>query len=347
MADVQIVVTETGVGIITLTREKALHSLSSGMVHVIYETLQQWKNDRSVRVIIIEGSGEKAFCAGGDIKEIYHNGSSNEGMAKSKAFLNTEYDMDRLISEYSKPIIALMDGIVMGGGVGLSYGATYRVVTEATKWAMPETAISFFPDIGAGYFLNQSPGHIGMYLGLTGKVIKAEDAIYIGAADFYVPSSSVKRLRDDVLKRDWSKENNVEQQVLASLALYSEAPARSELAESSSFIEKHFSHQSLTEILKSLRGDRFQQAQDLYQTLSERSPVSLLVTFAHLLHSETFTSFSEALEFDKQVAARFMECPDFYEGVRCLLIDKGAHPTFEFQDVDEVPTEYVRSFIEN
>ncbi|WYP26333.1 3-hydroxyisobutyryl-CoA hydrolase [Alkalihalobacillus sp. FSL W8-0930] len=346
-ADVQTYVTKTGVGIITLNREKALNSLSSKMVKMINETLHAWRGAGDVHIVLLEGSGKKAFCAGGDIKELYYNGNSDEGRAKSTAFLELEYDTDQLVSDYPKPIVALMDGIVMGGGVGLSYGADVRIVTEKTKWAMPETAISFFPDVGAAYFLNQASKSTGMYLGLVGETIQAGDAIAIGVADWYVQSEDVAKLRDELIHREWREVKEIRTSIDDCVRkLGKPAPESERLHHLTPFIEKHFSHSSITEVMNSLREDASSDAKCVYNKLQNRSPLSLCVTFAHVTNGTNLTSFHEALVIDKYVASRFMECDDFYEGVRCLLVDKGTEPTFEYQSVQEVPTETVQSILE-
>ncbi|MFK3936963.1 enoyl-CoA hydratase/isomerase family protein [Alkalihalobacillus sp. NPDC078783] len=345
--DVQANVTKTGVGIITLNREKALNSLSSSMVKVINETLQAWRVADDVHLVLLEGAGEKAFCAGGDIKELYHNGNNHVGRAKSSAFLELEYDTDQLISDYPKPVIALMDGIVMGGGVGLSYGADVRIVTEKTKWAMPETAISFFPDVGAAYFLNQVSGAIGMYLGLVGESIQAGDALAIGVADQYVQSEDLSKLRDELIHIEWREINDTLKSIAECVRKLSKpAPKSERLHQLAPHIKKHFSHSSLIKVMNSLREDSSSEAQTIYKKLQNRSPLSLHVTFAHLTNGRNLSSFNESLSNDKYVASRFMECSDFYEGVRCLLVNKGAEPSFKYQSIQEVPTETVRSFLE-
>lgn len=345
--DVNAYVTKTGVGVITLNREKSLNSLSSHMVKAINETLHAWKALDDVMLVLLEGAGEKAFCAGGDIKELYYNGNNNEGRAESIAFLELEYDTDQLISDYPKPIIALMDGIVMGGGVGLSYGADFRIVTEKTKWAMPETAISFFPDVGAGYFLNQVSESIGMYLGLVGETIQAGDAIAIGVADRYIQSKDLCKLRDLLIDSEWRDVNDIQTSIDESIQKLSvPAPKSERLHHLAPVIDMHFAHSSLTEVMNSLREDSSGDAENIYKKLQNRSALSLHVTFAHFKNGSNLSSFKEALARDKHVASRFMECHDFYEGVRCLLVDKGAQPTFEYQSVQEVPTEMVRSFFE-
>lgn len=345
--DVQVYVTKTGVGVITLNREKALNSLSSRMVKAINETLHAWKALDDLMLVLLEGAGEKAFCAGGDIKELYYNGNNHEGRAKSIAFLELEYDTDQLISDYPKPIIAMMDGIVMGGGVGLSYGADFRIVTEKTKWAMPETAISFFPDVGAGYFLNQVSESIGMYMGLVGETIQAGDAIAVGVADQYVQSEDICKLRETLIDSEWRNVNDVQTSIDECIQKLSvPAPKSEQLNHLASIIKKHFSHSSLTDVMESLREDSSSDAQTIYKKLQNRSPLSLHVTFAHLKNGRNLSSFEDALEIDKHVASSFMECQDFYEGVRCLLVDKGAQPAFEYQSVQEVSTETVRSFFE-
>ncbi|WP_052366085.1 3-hydroxyisobutyryl-CoA hydrolase [Geomicrobium sp. JCM 19055] len=178
--------TTTGVGIITLNRPKALNSITNNMVTAMLQQLKQWQNDKAISVIVFKGSGEKGFCAGGDIKTLASAKEGDEQFNNAKQFFVDEYELDLLLANYSKPIVSLLNGVVMGGGVGLTQGTSHRIVTHNTKWAMPEMNIAFFPDVGGVHFLNQAPGYTGMYLALTAKTIRAADILYIGAADFYV-----------------------------------------------------------------------------------------------------------------------------------------------------------------
>lgn len=212
---------------------------------------------------------------------------------------------------------------------------------------LPETAISFFPDVGAAYFLNQASPSIGMYLGLVGETIQAGDAIAIGVADWYVQSEDIAKLRDELIHREWREVKEIRTSIDDCVRkLGKPAPESERLHHLTPFIKKHFSHSSITEVMNSLREDASSDAKCVYNKLHNRSPLSLCVTFAHVTNGTNLPSFHEALEIDKHVASRFMECDDFYEGVRCLLVDKGTEPTFEYQSVQEVPTETVRSFLE-
>src|SRR5699024_3559278 len=175
MAEILYSTNDNGVATITLDRPKALNSLTHNMVASMKEKLAEWQHDDSVQVIVMKSSSERAFCAGGDILTLHAAKESDEAMKAAEEFFDTEYETDQFIYEYTKPIIAVLDGVVMGGGVGISFGASHRIVTEKTKWAMPEMNIGFFPDVGAAYFLNKTPGELGKYLALTASIIPAED----------------------------------------------------------------------------------------------------------------------------------------------------------------------------
>src|SRR5699024_10742568 len=153
--------------------------------------LQEWEENSSVQIVILQGSGSKGFCSGGDMKALHKAKHDTSVLREAEQFFSTEYQTDLLVAQFSKPIIALLDGIVMGGGIGLSYGASHRIVTERTKWAMPEMNIGFFPDVGAAYFLNKASGYIGRYLALTASVLKAGDVLHIHAADAFIPSEQL------------------------------------------------------------------------------------------------------------------------------------------------------------
>src|SRR5699024_5203308 len=177
------------------------------MVQLLYKELKKWENDDNVQVIILEGEGDRAFCAGGDIKSLYKSNVDEDVKAGAIQFFKEEYELDAFIYEYPKPIIANLSGIVMGGGVGLSYHADYRIVSEKTMWAMPEMNLGFFPDVGAGYFLNKAPGYYGRYLALTGETINGADALFINGADYLIPLEKVKEILNVIKETNWTEKN--------------------------------------------------------------------------------------------------------------------------------------------
>lgn len=187
--NLQFKTTESGVGVLTLAREKALNSLSQDMISSMLQVLQQWKNDENVQIVLLEGAGEKAFCAGGDIKALYQARDQKNGFEQAKKFFQEEYELDLLIATYPKPIIVLMDGIVMGGGVGLSQGASHRIVTEKTKWSMPEMNISFFPDVGACYFFKPNTWLHRQVRSINSRSIKRRRCYFHGLCRLFYPKS--------------------------------------------------------------------------------------------------------------------------------------------------------------
>ncbi|WP_059105768.1 enoyl-CoA hydratase/isomerase family protein [Shouchella shacheensis] len=341
--EVQSTLLDNGLGIITLSREKALNSLSYGMVTRIRDQLKAWKDDESVHVVLLEGAGEKAFCAGGDIKTLTQARDTEGGFEQAKSFFDTEYELDLLVAEFPKPIVAFLDGIVMGGGVGLSYGTSHRIVTERTKWAMPEMNISFFPDVGACYFLNQAPGSTGRYAALTASVFKGEDALFLGAADSYVSSDQLPSLRSELTQISWSEDEDGYKAVAKCIADYTTQPPESVLAREQPLIDEFFSQQTVEAIVHSLEEDQREFSRTTSQLLRTKSPLSLKVTLAHLKQSRNST-LAETLETDKTLAWHFLHCDDFYEGVRSVLIDKKRKPAYQYEKIEDVPDELALSF---
>ncbi|WZY01546.1 enoyl-CoA hydratase/isomerase family protein [Bacillus sp. FSL W7-1360] len=335
--------TNTGVGRITLAREKALNALSYDMIESMLTTLKSWHHDPDVHIIILEGAGEKAFCAGGDIKTLYQAREHENGIAAAKQFFTLEYELDLLIATFEKPIIALLDGIVMGGGVGLSYGASHRIVTDQTKWSMPEMNISFFPDVGACHFLNQSPGYAGRYAALTAAVVRGEDAMLLGAADHYVKADVLSKLKETLLAYDWIHTPNPENDVDELISIHETAPTESKLSKWQSEIDQHFSHETIEGIIHSLEASDTDFAKETANTLRQLSPLSLKVTLAHLQQS-VHTTLKETYANDIQLALQFLTCPDFYEGVRAVLIDKTRQPTYQYENVEAVPDKAIVPF---
>lgn len=345
MSEVEVLVDKAnnGVALLTLNRPDVLNSLNLSMVSTIHEHLENWKSDDSVKIIIIKGAGNKAFCAGGDIKSIYEAKNNKEIRHLAEEFFEEEYELDKYIYNYPKPIIANLDGIVMGGGVGLTYGAKYRIVTEKTRWAMPEVNLGFFPDVGAGYFLNKMPGHIGTFLALTGEMISGVDVLYANAADYLISSSQIDECMNEFINESSYSEDSLNEQIEKKLESYKSGYCENELEQIESFINHHFKYESVEEIISSLKADKSEFAQKYYELLLKKSPVSLKVILKQLVDYKNKT-IDESLEMDRILVSHFLDHNDFYEGVRSILVDKDRNPKYEYTTLGSVPNSFVKSF---
>jgi enoyl-CoA hydratase/carnithine racemase len=302
------------IGYITLNRPAALNALTFDMLKSMHAQMQTWEHDADVLAVIVRGSGEKAFCAGGDVRALRENFLA--GNAVNAAFFALEYAFDHYLHHYPKPYIALMHGIVMGGGMGIAQGARLRVITDSTRMAMPETAIGLFPDVGASYFLSRLPGALGPYLGITGAHIRAADILYTGLADLYVPSAQFDAL-DATLQDDPGSRAPAALRALGSPTL-ADAP----LAQLRPAIDQHFSANSLPQILQSLRDETRQElrawAEQNLEVMSKRSPLAMCVTLEQLRRGKTL-SLADCLRMELSLIHRTFERGDFMEGVRALL----------------------------
>ncbi|WP_078382447.1 enoyl-CoA hydratase/isomerase family protein [Sutcliffiella halmapala] len=336
-------VEENGVASITLNRPKAINSLSYDMLKPIGEKLKEWEEDAEVLLIVLKGSGTKGLCAGGDVKTLYAARSNEEAMQKAEHFFELEYEVDQSIYRFPKPIIACLDGIVMGGGVGLSYGASHRIVTDKTKWSMPEMNIGLFPDVGAAYFLNKAPGHVGRYLALTASVIGAQDVLYINAADRYMSSEKLQAFLHDVEKVDW-QEGNVHTTLNQLINEYAESPtSNGKLAFLQKEIDEHFSFETVEAIIDSLEKDPSDFTTKTKEVLLSHSPVSLKVTLKQMVEGAE-KSIGDCFATDLVLAKNFMRHPDFFEGVRSVLIDKDKQPQYVYRYLSDVTEEMVDNF---
>ncbi|MEP2829182.1 enoyl-CoA hydratase/isomerase family protein [Parvibaculum sp.] len=304
-------------GVITLNRPKALNALTLGMVRLIHPQLREWVADERVQCIVIEGAGEKAFCAGGDIRALHDWGRAGDPSAL--AFWREEYQLNTCIKHYPKPFIALMDGINMGGGVGLSVHGSYRVASERLTFAMPETGIGLFPDVGGTYFLPRAPGETGLYLALTGARLKAADAIYAGIADAYVPSERLETLKDRIA-------GGVPLTEALKEVAEEEGPAP--LAAIQEDICRHFSKGSVAEIIASLRADGGEWAAKTAEIIEAKSPTSTLVAFRQVREGAKL-EFEECMKLEFRLINGFIKGHDFYEGVRAVVIDKDQAPKWK------------------
>lgn len=332
-----------GVGRITLDRPKALNSLSLPMIEEIRKHLRDWQKDESVVWIYLEGAGEKGLCAGGDVRAFYeHKGP--DAVALAERFFPLEYEVDLMIHRYPKPVVAYMDGIVMGGGVGLSIGASERIVTEKTRFAMPEMNIGFFPDVGGSYFLSRMPGCSGRYLALTSDMIEAADVLYAGAADRYVNSGRWDEAKSSLLDRDWTEMKGSDH-VTAALSevldsfTEKDAPVESRLELWQERMDNHFSYRDVESIIQSLQesaqsGDDW--AAKTLGVLKTKSPTSLKVALRQVIEGKTKT-LEECFQMELRLALNFVRYShDFYEGVRAVLVDKDRNPQWKPATLEEV-----------
>lgn len=333
---------EGGTAVITLNRPKALNSLSYDMVKPIGEHLTKWAMDEQVKVVIVKGAGEKGFCAGGDIKTLYEARKNDEAKATAMQFFEEEYKVDMQFYHYKKPIIAVLDGIVMGGGVGLTYGASHRIVTERTKWAMPEMNIGFFPDVGAEYFLNKAPGHIGRYLALTASVIPAQDVLFANAADIFMQTEQLTAFLTAIEHTKWQGDSTAQLDSL--IAQYASQPAdESVLQTYEDAINKHFNFDNVEAIIASLANDPSEFAQTTCKQLQSVSPSSLKITLKQIIDGQQKT-MEECFATNLTLAKNFLTHADFYEGVRSVVIDKDRNPNYKYKTLADFSDEAVTAF---
>ncbi|KFM99370.1 enoyl-CoA hydratase/isomerase family protein [Bacillus clarus] len=336
-------ISENGVASITLNRPKALNSLSYDMLKPIGQKLKEWEKDDRIAIIVLKGAGTKGFCAGGDIKTLYEARSNETALQHAERFFEEEYEIDTFIYQYTKPIIACLDGIVMGGGVGLTNGAKYRIVTERTKWAMPEMNIGFFPDVGAAYFLNKAPGHTGRYVALTASILKAPDVLYINAADYFMTSDTLPKFLSEIENMNWRNED-VHTALKEVTRTFATIPsAESEISPLLEEIDTHFAFHTIEEIIHSLEKDGRTFALKAKETLLSKSPVSLKVTLKQFIDGEG-KSVDECFATDLVLAKNFMRHEDFFEGVRSVVVDKDQNPQYKYKQLSDVSEEDVNRF---
>ncbi len=326
---------EGGVAFVTLSRPKALNALTLEMIRAYYRRLVGWAKDPAVRAVVIEGEGGKAFCAGGDVRAVYDSVKTVPSDL-NRVFFAEEYQLNRLIHRLGKPYIALIDGITMGGGLGLSVHGTHRIATEKTMAAMPETGIGLFPDIGATWFLNRCPGKMGLHLALTGARVRAADALYVGFATHYAPSDAL-----DGFKRDLVAGTDVE----AAIRKIAADPGPAPLAAARSTIDRTFAGGSVEAILAALEADGSDWAKETLKTLHPKSPTSLKVTFEQLRRGAGL-AIEDVLVMEYRMTQVFMAGHDFFEGIRALLVDKDQSPKWKPATLAEVTEGDVARYFE-
>lgn len=318
-------------GIITLNRPGALNSLSLEMIRQISAILTKWATTEAIRAVLFLGAGDRAFCAGGDVKSFYRMGMAyRRGEASREAaalFFAEEYGLDHQIFHYSKPTIAFMDGIVMGGGFGIGGNCKYRIATEKTAFAMPETGIGFFPDVGSVFHLLKAPHHFGKYLALSAVTINGAEMLTARLADYFLPSEARNALIEDL-----ARGGNIEKFLSSRHA----APAeKTSLQKNADDIEEVFRHDTLQEILKALADVGSIWALEALSVILSRSPASLRVTAEHLRRSRG-VHFDDVIATDFILTQRFLERVDIYEGIRAAVIDKDRNPQWSVKTAGEI-----------
>ena len=319
MTEERIVRREGVVGFLTLNRPKAIHALTEAMDHAMTEALLAWRDDAEVKVIIIDHSEGRGFCAGGDIAFL-RNSALNDGGVSGLQFFYEEYQLNHLLMTYPKPVVAFVDGIVMGGGVGISQPAKFRVATENTRFAMPETGIGLFPDVGGGWHLSRLPGRIGQFLALTGARLDGAECLWAGLATHYLHAADLAEAKLRLIA------GHEPGGVLASLA--AKAP-EARIAANAGLIARHFASNRFEDILASLEADDSEWAAKELATLRTKSPQTCKVALRQLHDSLSCPDFAANMVMEYRIAARVLTRPDFAEGVRAQIIDKTNDPKWD------------------
>jgi enoyl-CoA hydratase len=320
------------VGFLTLNRPKALNSLTHTMVAAMDATLAAWAQDDAVRAVVVAGAGERGLCAGGDVVAIYH--SAKAGGAEARRFWFDEYRLNARIGRYPKPYVALMDGIVMGGGVGVSAHGSVRVVTEKSKIAMPEVGIGFIPDVGGTFLLSRAPGLLGLHAGLTGAPFSGADAIALGFADHYVPHDDLEAFTAAVAGA------GVEQAVGA----HAQEPPPSQLAAQREWIDRCYAGETIPDIVAALRGHDEGPANDAANLIATRSPVALAVTLAAVRRAAKLDTLEEVLAQEYRVSCASLRSHDLVEGIRAQLVDKDRNPQWSPSSLAAVTDDDVQRY---
>jgi enoyl-CoA hydratase/carnithine racemase len=324
---------------VTLNRPAALNALSLGMVEELRAALQRFAANPDIRGVLLRGAGEKAFCAGGDVRALYD--SFRDAGTLHDEFFAREYPLDYQLHLFPKPYIALMNGIVMGGGMGLAQGSKLRVAGDRTRMAMPEVAIGFFPDVGATYFLSRLPGALGVYLALTGTQIRAADTLYVGLADHYLAPAAIQGLPAALDQLQWSAhDSEADRSDLEQLLRrFATSPGDAPLAKLRPAIDEHFAAAGVSELLASLqresRPDYAQWATDTRKLLLARSPTMLAVTLRQIRLGRSM-NLADCLRMELGMVRQCFAHGDFMEGVRAVIVDKDNSPRWRPPRIEDV-----------
>lgn len=330
------------IAVITLNRPQALNALNEPMILAMAKELTKWQHDDDVKAVVIRANSEKAFCAGGDIRKLYE--AQHHPKDEVMNFFWHEYRLNRQIHHYTKPYVALIHGIDMGGGVGVSVHASHRVVSEKITFAMPETGIGFFPDVGGSYFLARCPGFIGTYLALTGARVHAADALFLGFADMHVQHEKFNDVIEALKQAKWNDDpHRVVSNVIHPFTSHIDTSYFKDLKTK---IDQHFKFDTVEEICQSLEkaaGDEW--CDKTLETLKKVSPTSLKVTLKQIREGAK-RDFDECMQMEYRMVYHFLNGHDFYEGIRAAIIDKDQSPKWQPSKLSEVSDKTVDSYFE-
>ncbi len=318
-----LVTVDRGIGLISLNRPKAINSLTHPMVSAISQALTEWRDDDALTAVVVSGAGERGLCAGGDIVQVYNSARGDHRIASS--FWWDEYRMNAQIARFPKPYVALMDGIVMGGGVGVGAHGSHRIVTDTTKMAMPEVGIGFIPDVGGTYILSRAPGLLGLHAALTGAPFAAGDAIAMGFADHFVPHDKLPEFKDSILSDG----------IDAALASHVTEPPASNLMAQRDWIDDCYASETVEEIVAALRGHGT-AAGDAADLIMTRSPISLSVALEAVRRAVELDTLEDVLRQEYRTSCGSLNSHDLVEGIRAQVIDKDRKPKWSPRSLPDV-----------
>ena len=317
-------------GRLTLNRPAALNALTLDMVRAIDQALVAWEKDDAVKLVLMDGAGERGFCAGGDIRALY-DAAKAQRLDLPEMFFREEYHLNRRIARYSKPIVALMDGVVMGGGIGLGGHSSHRVVTERSMLAMPETRIGFIPDVGGTYLLGTAPGELGTHAALSGGRMDGADAIAVGLADAFVPSAKLDELRRVL----------IEEGSASAVMRFSEPAPDSKLEAAQGWIDRCYAHDEAEAILAALDAASEHEAQKAAAEIRGASPSSVKITLQALRRARGYDALEPCLAQEFTIALSILGDHDFVEGVRAAVVDKDRNPSWQPARLEDVSADQV------
>lgn len=322
---------QNNTGLIYLQRPKALNALTMEMCSAIETALRGWEHDKQIKQVILYADGERSFCAGGDVAALYHLGKAGK-IDQINAFWREEYRMNSYIAHYPKPIIAMMQGYVMGGGVGIGCHASHRIICETTKLAMPECAIGLIPDVGGSYLLARTDGHIGEYMALTGARISPSDILATGFADYHIEANNWELLRAEII-------NNNTLSIIDELASQPKDP--SEIDPIKDEIDAIFGQEDIHQFCAALTAEDTDFKTSVKKAMSRSSPLSMASIFTLIREVRIADNIDDALDWEYRFTSRAIEQADFLEGVRAVLVDKDHAPNWLHSQIDEVPAELI------
>lgn len=326
------------VGQISLNRPKALHALTLEMCHAMSAALERWADDDEIEAVIIDHSEGRGFCAGGDIAFL-RNSAVSDGGASGRRFFHDEYQLNHQMFSYAKPIVAFMDGITMGGGVGISQPCKFRVATEHTRFAMPETGIGLFPDVGGGWYLSRLGGRIGQFLALTGARLDGAECLWTGLATHYVPSGMLAEIKARIIDHP--------DRIAGILSEPVGTPPKARIEDNADKIARLFASDRYEDILAALERDAGENGNEWAikerDTLGTKSPQTCKVALRQLAESAQLTDFADNMRMEYRIASRVLTRPDFAEGVRAVIVDKTNDPRWDPATPEEVTDELLDS----